>query len=60
MRDMKSALKGLIERTDTISSQYKSLMFTADRMPSGPQVDKRDAACRPEALTADDRCVLIC
>ena len=24
------------------------------------QVDKRDAACRPEALTADDQCVLIC
>jgi len=24
------------------------------------QADKRHPACRPEALTADDRCVLIC
>jgi hypothetical protein len=24
------------------------------------QADKRHPACRPETLTADDRCVLIC
>jgi hypothetical protein len=43
------------------NGRQSPMVYRSHDAGGSEQVDKLDAACRPEALlTADDRCVLIC